>query len=262
MKKRFLILLAALLLALALGASREAVAQGMHPRPAPVQSEGEGPSPAPTRPPVPQEPAYESLPEGEQPLQVRVLGDWYADYAGLMLTLTLSERGYTLATPGAETLTGTWKVKDGCLMLDGSEQEALVPVNGALRWDSARLTFTREQPWTYVPAEPVAQVRTGAFDGFWKSQYVGVGAGTALSAAMDEDTFVYIEGTHVALGGARFGNVIRTFALENGALTLAEEAGMTVILELLQDGFLRLTLAGDAPATIYLVPAAIPGQGS
>ncbi len=259
MKKWVLILLAALLLlAGAYGAPRKALAQNA-PERAAVLNEGEDPSTEPVRPPMPQEPEYEPLPESGQPLYERVLGDWYADYAGLVLTLSLSQGSYTLSAPGAETLTGTWKVKDGGLVLDGSERDTLAPVNDGLRWDSANLMFTRQQPQTYVPAEPLAEVSEGAFDGFWKSRYVGVRGGAVLSAVMGEDTFVYVEGVHVALGGARFVDVIKTFTFENGTLTLLDE-DMAVTLELLQDGFLRLTFAGQQPMTIYLMPAAIPGR--
>ena len=77
--------------------------------------------------------------------------------------------------------------------------------------------------------------------------------------ALHEDTFVYIEGTNVALGGERFGDVIRVFSAADGALTLTEGEA-TISLQLQQDGFLRLTVAGPEPATLYLMPAPIPGQ--
>ena len=55
-----------------------------------------------------------------------------------------------------------------------------------------------------------------------------------LAEAAEEDAFVYIEGANVALGGTRFGNVIRVFTPDAGALTLPEEG---VTLQLQQDGF-------------------------
>ncbi len=80
-----------------------------------------------------------------------------------------------------------------------------------------------------------------------------------LAEAAEEDAFVYIEGTNVALGGSRFGNVIRVFTAADGALTFTEgETGIT--LQLQEDGFLRLTVAGSEPATLYLMPALVPGQ--
>ena len=211
------------------------------------------PTAEPTRPPKPEEPAYEPLPEEYLPLSQRVLGDWFADQAGLMITLSLTEDGYTLAVPGQAPQAGQWEEKDGMIVLDGDREGGLLVLDNALRMDALGLLFTREQPLTYVPADLVADAPEGAFDGLWRAQFVAVGsgetAGTMLAEAAEEDAFVYIEGTNVALGGRRFGNVIRVFTPDGGGLTLPEEG---VTLGLQQDGFLRLTLAD---ATIYLMAA-------
>ena len=211
------------------------------------------PTAEPTRPPKPEEPAYEPLPEEYLPLSQRVLGDWFADQAGLMIALSLTEDGYTLAVPGQAPQTGQWEEKDGMILLDGDQEGGLLVLDNALRMDALGLLFTREQPLTYVPADLVADAPEGAFDGLWRAQFVAVGsgetAGTVLAEAAEEDAFVYIEGTNVALGGRRFGNVIRVFTPDGGGLTLPEEG---VTLQLQQDGFLRLTLAD---ATIYLMTA-------
>ncbi|MBR0356907.1 MAG: hypothetical protein IJH54_05445 [Clostridia bacterium] len=213
----------------------------------------------PTPPPLPEEPACEPLPEEYLPLSQRVLGDWYADYAGLLISLTLGEDGsYALLAPGIEAQTGQWEARDGQLFLDGGEEAAITPLNGVLCFEGLDLLFTREQPLTYVPAD-VAEAAEGDFDGFWKVRFVAVGEGTALAQALHEDTFVYIEGTNVALGGERFGDVIRVFTAADKALTLTEGES-TISLQLQQDGFLRLTIAGPEPATLYLMPAPIPGQ--
>ena len=211
------------------------------------------PTAEPTRPPKPEEPAYEPLPEEYLPLSQRVAGDWFADQAGLMITLSLREDGYTLSAPGADPQAGQWEEQNGMILLDGDQEGGLLVLDNALRMDALGLLFTREQPLTYVPADLVADAPEGAFDGLWRAQFVAVGsgetAGTMLAEAAEEDAFVYIEGTNVALGGRRFGNVIRVFTPDGGGLTLPEEG---VTLGLQQDGFLRLTLAN---ATIYLMAA-------
>ena len=211
------------------------------------------PTAEPTRPPKPEEPAYEPLPEEYLPLSQRVAGDWFADQAGLMITLSLTEDGYTLAVPGQAPQAGQWEEQDGMILLDGDQEGGLLVLDNALRMDALGLLFTREQPLVYVPADLIADVPEGAFDGLWRAQFVAVGsgetAGTMLAEAAEEDAFVYIEGTNVALGGRRFGNVIRVFTPDGGGLTLPEEG---VTLGLQQDGFLRLTLAD---ATIYLMAA-------
>ena len=134
-----------------------------------------------------------------------------------------------------------------------------MPVSGVLRWDNADLLFTREAPQGYVPAEVFTDAKEGAFDGWWKAQYVGVGEGTILAAALDEDTELYIEGTKIAFTGARFGSAIADGKAANGVFSFsAGDAG--VKLELQSDGFLRLTLDGAEPAVLYLMHMALPGQ--
>ena len=270
MKKQFLILLAALLLIVVAcnppgdssaapqndttqvpGEDSSAQAPGTdNPAPGSDTVESE-----PTMPPPPEEPEYEPLPEEYLPLSERVLGEWYADEAGLVITLALTEEGYTLFVPGTDAQTGKWEAKDGMLVLGGDEQNPLTPIGDVIRFDAMDLLFTREMPMTYVPAEVIADAKEGSFDGFFKAQFVAVGDGTILAAAVEEDAFVYIEGTNVALGGTRFGNVIKVFTAAPGVLTLAED-DLNVKLELQQDGFLRMTLPD---AVIYLIPAVVPG---
>lgn len=259
MKKWFILLLAALLLlAVACKTPEGAPAQDPSAQ-APQDDTGkqdDTTEPETTRPPKPEEPEYKPLPDELKPLAERIAGEWFADVAGLTVPLTLLDDGsYTLTLPGEAPKTGAWEAKDGVIVLDGDEENPLTPLGDALIWDAAELLFTREMPLAYVPAEVIADAKEGAFDGFFKAQFVAVGEGTILAAAAEEDAFVYIEGTNVALGGARFGNVIKVFAAAPGALTLDED-GFNVKLELQQDGFLRMTLSD---AVIWLMPAVIPG---
>lgn len=213
-----------------------------------------------TPPPPPPEPEYEPLPEEYLPLYQRALGTWFADYAGLEMKLTLSEDGaYALLIPGAPEQAGTWAEKDGQLLLDGDEENAVLVLDEALRLDALGLLFTREKPETYVPGDLLSDVKEGSFDGYWKAQFMAVGDGVILAQAMDEDAKLYIEGRKAALGGKRFGSVIRDFAFENGTLTL-KEGDATVTLALQSDGFLRLTVDGNEPATVYLMAAPVPDR--
>ena len=108
-------------------------------------------------------------------------------------------------------------------------------------------------------ADLLSDAKEGSFNGYWKAQYVAVGDGTILAEALGEDAKLYIDGLKAALGGQRFGNVIRDFTLENGTLTLTE-GDMTLTLALQSDGFLRLTIAGNDPVTIYLMAFPVPDR--
>ena len=226
------------------------------PAPEPTAAPGSDTvEPDATMPPPPEEPEYEPLPAEYLPLSERVQGLWYADEAGLVITLALTEEGCTLSVPGEQPKTGKWEAKDGVIVLGGDEENPVTPLGDVLLWDAMDLLFTREMPTVYIPADVIADAKEGSFDGFYKAQFVAVGEGTILAAAAEEDAYVYIEGTNVALGGTRFGNVIKVFTTVPGALTLAED-GLDVKLELQEDGFLRMTLPD---AVIYLMPAVIPG---
>ncbi len=210
--------------------------------------------------PAPVEVEYEPVPDSEKPLFERLRGEWYADYAGLEVTLILSEDGaYSLAVPGSETQIGTWEAKDGMLYLDGDEENPLLPLGSFLNMEVPRLAFSREKPAVYLPADLFAEAREGSFDGYWRSHFTAVGGGTALSSAVGEDTELYIEGTMLATNGARFGLARYDGTLENGALTFASEKG-PVMLQLQQDGFLRLTLSGEDPAVLYLLSKPVPDR--
>ena len=213
----------------------------------------------PTRSPMPEEPEYELMPELEKPLSERILGDWYSEFAGIVITLALSEDGmYMLNAPGNESKTGTWELIEGLLVLDGDEKAPLLPVGDGLRWTALSMVFVREQPDTYIPAEPFAEAKTGNFDGYWKSYYTASGDGTVLSSAIKEDTELYIEGTKLAVNGSLFGLAMYDCTVENGVLTFVTDKGI-VTLQLLRDNYLKLTLSGDAPATLYLSACPIPG---
>ena len=212
-------------------------------------------------PEAPEEEAYEAAEAMDPSLTERIRGDWFAFWEGLALKLTLNDDGtYSFVFPGRETQKGAWAIHDGLVALDGSEGD-LIPLDDVLNWSAAGLLFTRNEPETFVPGEVITNAVEGAFNGYWKSQYVAVDGGTVFSSAIGEETDIYIEGTQVALGGPLFGDVIVEMKLQDGMLTY-EKDGMTVTLAVQQDSYLRLTVEngnpGEAPITVYLFPA-IPG---
>ena len=218
------------------------------PEAAPEEKPGEG-APAALLEPV-------QVPMLEEPLlsaEARVPGDWYALHQGAILLLHIAEDGaYTLSFPGSdlEESRGTWTVESNQLFLDGGETEPLLVLDDSLLWESARMSFTREMPQTYVPAEEFYDLQPGDLDGLWKCRFLGVGGLTVTAESMSDDTVLYIEGENVALAGSFFGNVPLVFAFEDGAMvaSLGEgDAAVALTLRLQQDGVLRLTLeTGEA----------------
>ena len=268
--KKLLAVLLALILLLALAACGEetpapaqadepgAADSAPAPEAAPEEKPGEG-APAALLEPV-------EVPMLEEPLlpaEARVPGDWYALHQGAILLLHIDEDGaYTLSFPGAdlEESRGTWTVESNQLFLDGREDEPLLVLDDSLFWESAGMSFTREMPQTYVPAEEFYDLQPGVLDGLWRCRFLGLGGLTVSAETMSDDTLLYIEGENVALAGSFFGNVPLVFAYEKDAATasLGEgDAAVTLSLRLQQDGFLRLTLETGDPAdsvVFYLTP--------
>ena len=178
-------------------------------------------------------------------------GDWYADMNGFIFTLSLLEDGtYTLSS-GDAAVEGAWEMTDGAVLLDGDPESALAFDGAALSNAEAEVSFTREKPQTYQPAPVNAAAQTGDFDGYWSSVYVEVGGMVLPAASIGDDTEANILGETVALGGWLFLGAAFDFTYENAALTLNSEE-LTITLELMQDGLLRMTLSTGV--TIYLAP--------
>jgi hypothetical protein len=217
--------------------------------------------------------AYEYL-EMPLPLERSILGDWYADFQGVAIKLTLSDEGaYTLSVPGAEAVTDAWELRDGMLYLEGNEAP-LLPLDEALIWSPVNLGFRREAPSVYKPAEAYKATSIEAYNGFWRAQFTQVGSAkdkskrpavrsvqaggsVILSSAIGDDTALYIENGKAALAGQLFGRQLAEFAYADGALTAKVEGGK-VTLQLQEDGLLRLMYEGGEAKVIYLLPAPDP----
>ncbi len=217
--------------------------------------------------------AYEYI-EMPVPLERSILGEWYADFQGVAIKLTLSEKGeYTLSVPGADAVADTWELRDGMLYLEGNEAP-LLPLDEALIWSPVNLVFRREAPSVYEPADAYKAASEEAYNGFWRAQFTQVGSAkdtskrpavrsvqtggsVILSSAIGDDTALYIENGKAALAGQLFGRQIAEFAYADGALTAKVEGGK-VTLQLQEDGLLRLMYEGGEAKAIYLLPAPDP----
>ena len=178
-------------------------------------------------------------------------GNWYADMNGFIFTLSLLEDGaYTLSS-GDAAVEGAWELTNGAVLLDGDPETALAFDGEKLTNAEAEVSFTREKPEAYQPAPVNAAAQTGDFDGYWSSVYVEVGGMVLPAASIGDDTEANIQGVSVALGGWLFLGAQFDFAYENAALVLNSEA-LSITLELLQDGLLRMTMSTGV--AVYLAP--------
>ena len=189
-------------------------------------------------------------------------GDWYTDADGLPVHLVLGADGtFILSAPGQEDISGTWELDEGFvqLALAGQEIETLALNGAALVHDQGGLIFTREQSEAYTPAGPLAGVTAELYAGYWKAAYVDMMGTPVLASAFEDETDLYVEGTHAILGGPVLGDVIVALTFADGAFT-GDNEGAAVQLQLQQDGFLRMTVTGTdtAPQTWYLLRAYSP----
>ena len=175
-----------------------------------------------------------------------VTGLWYMDLAGAAAELSLNSDGtYRLAVPLAEEKTGTWKLDDGFIYLDGAAAPDLATWGeGTLMLGDHLAFFTREKPWAYSPADPLPDAPAELYASLWKAAYT-LRDGDALPAQLTGDnTLIYIEGSKAILKGGPFGYLLTDLTFENGVFTCMAD-GLTVRMELQQDDFLRLTTEKD-----------------
>ena len=219
---------------------------------------------------------FPELPLSDLPVVMTLPGEWYADFQGLAIKLTLSGDGaYTLEVPGSAAQTGAWEIneEDGLLYLGGSEAP-LLPVDDAIIWNAANLVFRRDAILTYTPAEVYTDAQTESFNGWWRAHFTQVGGArdtskgpavrsvqaggsVILSSFIGDDTALYIENGKAALAGQLFGRQVAEFTLTDCALTAKVEGGK-VTLQLQEDGLLRLTYEGGEAEVIYLLPTPDP----
>ncbi len=190
-----------------------------------------------------------------------VTGLWYFDLGGAVAELTLNADGtYRLAVPLQEEKTGTWKFDDGYVYLDDAAEPDLATwANGNLMLGDSEGFFTREKPAYYAPADPLPDAPLALFAGYWVCRYVDVDGSPVLADYAADRTDLYIEGSSGILGGPRFGDTQVKFDFAGGALK-SESAGAQVTLQIQQDAFLRLTLAGPENTTLYLLRAPTPDE--
>ena len=185
-------------------------------------------------------------------------GDWYADYDGLPMQLTLEPGGlyrFTAMNLDAYSDSGEWEERESLVLLDGDEEDPLTHEEDRLSNEPLELYFSREV-WEacYTPAAPAA-LRPGDLDGEWFAVFADIGGVILPDEMLADDTEAVIRGTAVALGGEIFNDVQTDFVYEENALVLRdEEESFSVTLQLLRDGMMQMDItASGETLTIYLM---------
>jgi hypothetical protein len=186
-------------------------------------------------------------------------GLWYCQIEGVDLSLELRADGaYTMSLPAApeETIFGVWRLEDGFIWLDDSEQPLSV-MGDSLYWHAVDAYATREEPAPIYRAAETVEAPAGAMDGYWVALFLEVDGQVFSTELLGEELDLYLEGQRGALGGF-FGDQIVDLEETDGVLRFAGE-GFRADLALQTDGFLRLTLAteGEGELYYYLLPVSL-----
>ena len=111
----------------------------------------------------------------------------------------------------------------------------------------------------YQPAEVLTEITADRFRGYWKSVYVDEEGSAYPASTLDDETDLYVEGTSAILGGPVFDDVQVKMDSTGGALTCSTDGAM-VLLQLQQDGFLRMTKSLEKEEMIwYMLPVYVRG---
>ncbi|MBR3431828.1 MAG: DUF4214 domain-containing protein [Clostridia bacterium] len=111
----------------------------------------------------------------------------------------------------------------------------------------------------YQPAEVLTEITADRFRGYWKSVYVDEEGSAHPASTLDDETDLYVEGTSAILGGPVFDDVQVKMDSTGGALTCSTDGAM-VLLQLQQDGFLRMTKSLEKEEMIwYMLPVYVRG---
>ena len=195
-------------------------------------------------------------------VETALTGNWFTEYEGMALQLTLNEDGtYAAAFPAQpeSERTGTWRRVDNALYLDGRTFPDMTLEGDDLHCTAFEGVLRREMPETYVPAALQPSAPLERFAGQWQAKYAAVDGSILSADALEGPVDVLIDGTDVALAGDLFGDAVASMDYADGALSVSQD-GVDLVLALQQDDFLRLTVTADEE-TVTLYCLAYDGPG-
>lgn len=207
---------------------------------------------------------------------IDVTGEWYANFYGISMTMTLNDGGnYTMQMDmeGEEPSEGTWEFDGAALVMDkGSEAEMTLfydaeAVSFHAEQEGMEFLFTREKPQAFEAAPVRTDATIEEFAGTWTCTLIDAMGVQASPEMMGIHVDVKIEGSSVTLAipellGSEEVTIEGTLA--DGTLTVtvpaeSEYAEDTVFtLQLLEDGTMSVATAFmDELIAFYMSPAEV-----
>ena len=177
-------------------------------------------------------------------------GDWYGDFYGAVMKMTINEDGtYTTFIAGEED-DGVWEMTDDGLLLDG--QLFTVTEDGLsveLPEDSS-MTFGREEIEAFVPAEIDYEADIELLQGKWSAYKMG-SAGSYMDVAPGDLSHMEMEitGKTVYMDGFFFDGETYEMEEQDGGLSIffhdESEKFEIMAVNYLTDGTVRLGLSSS-----------------
>ena len=199
-----------------------------------------------------------------------ITGDWYGEYSGMVMKLTLNEDGTAaMEVSGMDMGSNAGWTLDGdrfTLTVDGTPTEGTY-TDGSIQLPEYEggpiVAFGRDPIEGFIPAEVNPEAAAEDYDGTWESTY-GSFDGLIMGLSGESRETITIEGGKVTLlnpnGGAAFflGTDPIEMTYENGALVytqeIANDAEPIVFIfkiEMLQDGMIAMSMDMGYGASMY-----------
>lgn len=207
---------------------------------------------------------------------IDVTGEWYANFYGISMTMTLNDSGsYTMQMDmeGEEPSDGTWEFDGTALVMDkGTDDEMTLSydseaVSFYAEQDGMEFVFTREMPQTFEAAPVRTDATIEEFAGAWACTLIDAMGIQAPPEMMGIHVDIKIEDSSVTLVipellGAEEVTIEGAFA--EGTLTVTVPAESDYVedtvftLQLLEDGTMRVATSFlDELMAFYMSPAEV-----
>ncbi len=204
-----------------------------------------------------------------------ITGDWYADFYGMTMTMTLNEDGsyiMLMDIDDEDSSEGTWEFDGNNLIMDkGSETEIILsydPEAASLyvEQDGMEFLFTRDVPVVFEAAPARTDATIEEFAGAWTCTLIDAMGLQAPPELMEINMSARIEGSSVTLVMPEMldEDVTLDGIFADGTLTVTVPAeseyseDMVFTIQLLEDGTMSIaTSFVDELMVFYMIPEEI-----
>ena len=174
-------------------------------------------------------------------------GEWYAEYQGVVLKMTISEDGSYVMDFGTEPQEGTWEQTDDGIMLDGEAAGVITDEGLEVTDEEMSYVFGRDAIEGFVPAEIDYEASLDALQGRWAAYKLGTD-GVYMNVTPEDMYYLEMSITDktVVMDGLLFSDTAYELENQDGGLSgffdSEDNLFQIIAVNYLEDGTLRLAL--------------------